>query len=160
MRKILCTYKIIRNRIFPDTTIHRIKLREPALLAAFWFMILLLDANGWFLLSLLMSIFHELGHVLVYRILVGEWPSLSVGFLGICMYTEYKKLPVKKELLITLAGPGTNLLLSLAVYFLLLRKVTFLRLGIFWANMLIGLFNLIPIPPLDGWHIISLLHRE
>lgn len=160
MKNHIYTYKIIWNRLFPDARLKRLKVKEPALLAAFWFTILLLDANGWLLLSMLVSVCHEFGHILVYRMLVGEWPDLYLSFFGICMYTNKKHLPIKTELLITMAGPGINFILAVLIYQLLLEKTTFLRLGAFWANLLIGSFNLLPVPPLDGWHILALLCRK
>lgn len=160
IQKYTAIYKVIWHRLFPDNTLKKLKLKDPALLAAFWFIILLLDANGCFLLSLLVSVCHELGHVLMYRILVGKWPDLYLGFFGICMYTKEKHLPTRVELFITIAGPSVNFILAMLLHCFLLQKTTFLRLGAFWANIFIGVFNLLPIPPLDGWHILALLCRK
>ena len=69
---------------------------------------------------------------------------------------------------VSLAGPGSNLLVSL-VFGLLLRffgadlspALALLFGYIAFINILLGVFNLLPIPPLDGSHILfSLLPRS
>lgn len=146
--------------IFPDSYFFHIRCREPAFLLSFWFVVLLLDANGYFLMSLVVSAFHELAHILIYHFLIGEWPDCFIGFSGICMHTWHKNLPRWKEIWITAAGPGMNLLLAEILYLMLQNRSSFFRLGWFWANLLIGMFNLLPIPPLDGWHLIWLIFKK
>lgn len=78
------------------------------------------------------------------------------------------KNPARDDVLIALAGPVANLLLAV-VLVLLLRVVLFLVpfrsertfnlvVGNFLAwitiNVSLGFFNLLPIPPLDGSHVI------
>lgn len=145
------------HRWFPDLILPHVRCRDPALLLALWLLIFTFDANGWFRLSLFASACHELGHILVYRFLTGEWPEISLGFTGICMYTRQKQLPRRQELWITAAGPATNALLMLGAMLWIQQQATFRRMGWLWANLLIGLFNLLPIPPLDGWHLLKLL---
>lgn len=65
--------------------------------------------------------------------------------------------------LVALAGPASNFFMALIVGFSL-RFLTltdpylFLFLSYFvWINLLLGIFNLMPIPPLDGSHILSVL---
>ncbi len=64
---------------------------------------------------------------------------------------------------VAIAGPSANLLLAL-IFGLSLRFISFE--GVFfqnlvtvfsfvvWINLLLGIFNLLPIPPLDGSHIL------
>ena len=65
--------------------------------------------------------------------------------------------------LIGLAGPGSNFLMALAaglaLRFLDLSNVSLiLFLSIFvWLNLVFGVFNLLPFPPLDGSHIFFAL---
>jgi Zn-dependent protease len=85
------------------------------------------------------------------------------------------KKPVRDDILIAVSGPIANLLLALAlvvVLKLLLSFVPFpsratfeLVVSIFIAfisiNVSLGIFNLLPIPPLDGSHIVlSLLLKR
>lgn len=85
---------------------------------------------------------------------------------------RYFKNPRRGMMLISFAGPGTNFLLALAfggIYALLLNRLLsgamefssttefFLRMtriGI-WINVILGWFNLLPIPSLDGGHILA-----
>ncbi len=72
--------------------------------------------------------------------------------------------PLKNDLVVTAAGPASNFLLAFVFYFILillnsfspegmhlLKKVTWL--GIYF-NVFLFAFNLLPIPPLDGSHIL------
>lgn len=61
--------------------------------------------------------------------------------------------------LVGLAGPASNLIMALGVG-LFLRFIEIPNLGLVlffsifvWLNILLGVFNLLPIPPLDGSHI-------
>jgi Zn-dependent protease len=65
--------------------------------------------------------------------------------------------------LVALAGPSSNLLMALLAG-LSLRFLEFSNLGLIhflsifvWINLVLGIFNLIPIPPLDGSHIFFAL---
>lgn len=73
------------------------------------------------------------------------------------------KKPVRDEIIVALAGPISNLLLALAaaLIFTLTKSVAsaplqslLLTLGFY--NLILMLFNLIPIPPLDGSKILYL----
>ena len=82
------------------------------------------------------------------------------------------KNPRKDGALISLAGPASNLLLAVTLS-IVLRLFIFFNLSNFFIigsiifvplismNVILGLFNLIPIHPLDGFAIVSgLLPRE
>jgi Zn-dependent protease len=63
------------------------------------------------------------------------------------------------ELLVGLAGPGSNFFAALLVglflrFFGTTNPGLFFFLSFFiWINLILGVFNLMPIPPLDGSHI-------
>jgi Zn-dependent protease len=68
--------------------------------------------------------------------------------------------PRKGMLLCALAGPLTNF--SLALIFVILRKLIplhgffeYILINGIFINLVLGTFNLIPIPPLDGSRIVS-----
>ena len=99
---------------------------------------------------------------------------------------SYYKNPLKWELLVALAGPAMNLVLAIAGIFVMLvsAKLTWLE---FWSiktivesimynrimmwpnfmvrilaefsllNIILAVFNMIPIPPLDGFSIVKML---
>jgi Zn-dependent protease len=72
------------------------------------------------------------------------------------------KDPRKGSALIALAGPGTNFLLALIFGIVIRVAVLFPVSGIFltlmaiivYLNIALGLFNLVPIPPLDGSRVL------
>lgn len=119
---------------------------------------------------MLFALIHELGHMLV-GILLSFKPvkleimpyGLSVGFKVKC--EDYNKKIKKgnmlsiKKLIIALAGPITNLIITIIF---LLFNITFFGIErelVVYSNILIGMFNLIPIYPLDGGRIIkNILH--
>ena len=63
--------------------------------------------------------------------------------------------------LVALAGPGSNFIAALAIglslrFFEIDSYYLSLFLNYFvWINLLLGIFNLMPVPPLDGSHIFS-----
>ncbi|MFA5749854.1 MAG: site-2 protease family protein [Candidatus Shapirobacteria bacterium] len=69
------------------------------------------------------------------------------------------KNPKRDEILISVAGPASNLLLatilSIIIRFIPLNiLIIFLLSSIIQLNVLLAIFNLIPIPPLDGSKIL------
>lgn len=96
----------------------------------------------------------------------------NVGFIGWARPTPVEprnfKRPVMDDVLVTLAGPGSNLLLVVIFGFVLkgltiyartrpipesLDPLLYLSGSIVYINILLFVFNLLPIPPLDGSHV-------
>lgn len=78
--------------------------------------------------------------------------------------------PRRDEVLVALAGPVTNLLLAV-VFLLFIKALVLVSPGLFapstggfptarflisfvWINLILFIFNLLPIPPLDGSHLV------
>lgn len=119
---------------------------------------------------MLFALFHELGHMLA-GILLGFKPnSLEIMPLGLSVGFENKlenyNKKIKKGTLLTLkkiiiaaSGPFTNLVF---IIIFLLFPISFFEINrdiVIYANILIAIFNLIPIYPLDGGRIAKgILH--
>lgn len=119
---------------------------------------------------MLFAFIHELGHMLV-GILLGFKPDkleimpygVSVGFNVEC--EDYNKkikngnmLAIKK-LIIALAGPLTNFIITIIFLMANIKFFGIERELVIYSNILIGIFNLIPIYPLDGGRVIkNILH--
>ena len=110
--------------------------------------------------------------------LVGFILLLVAGFgwaKPVVINKDKLKKPVRDDILIAVSGPLANLLLAFMLVVLLKLALSFipfrsratfeLVVSIFLAfisiNVSLGIFNLIPIPPLDGSHVIlSLLLKR
>lgn len=120
-------------------------------LLAAWFAL----ANGWeSLLTVLgAAAFHELGHWIALRLWGARVTGFRLGVLGAVLETDSGRLSYGGELAAVLAGPAANLLAALAL--------TAFGKGR-WpaavgANLVLCLFNLLPVRPLDGGRALYLL---
>lgn len=123
---------------------------------------------GLIVLFFVCVILHELGHSLTarrYGINVPRIMLLPIGGMA-----EMDRIPRKpsQELLITAAGPAVNfllvaLLLPLAWRGLvrgediLVHSVDGVVYQLWWANLIMGVFNLAPVFPMDGGRIFRAL---
>ena len=106
-----------------------------------------------FTLITLIIIIHELGHIsaaIYYKWNIEKIIILPFG--GITIFNEYLNRPIKEELIIALAGPIYQIIFYYLVSFLNLKTTLFLS-----YHYALLLFNLLPIIPLDGSKIFSLL---
>lgn len=99
------------------------------------------------------------GSVLLPAILVITHSPLLIGYAKPVPYNPYN-LPGKyDEALVAGAGPAVNIILAL-IFSIFIRispagPATELFVLIVYINLLLALFNLIPLPPLDGSKILS-----
>ncbi len=116
-----------------------------------------IEIYGW---VMLFAFIHELGHMLAGILLKLKPKSLNFMPFGISIVFEtyeYKKLIEVKKIIIALAGPLTNLVICLITAFLHINSRT--KELIMYSNILIAIFNLIPLYPLDGGRILKGLIR-
>ncbi len=115
-------------------------------------------------LCLLFALIHELGHVLVARILGNKLLKFKIMPLGFSIFLQtniedYNKkikkgnMYVLKNLIISMAGPITNIIIFLVTFFLPIESM--LKEKIIYINAIIAIFNLIPMYPLDGSKILQ-----
>ncbi len=82
---------------------------------------------------------------------------------------NYFRNPRRDMLLVALAGPLSNFLSAvvglLLLRFLLSLNINFMSLntmlyGLIYINVAFGTFNLLPLPPLDGWRIVEFFWKD
>ena len=107
---------------------------------------------------LLAAALHECGHLAMLSAFRVPVDGLRLGGLGAVIYARgAARLSYGRELAVTLAGPLVNLLcapLLAALSARCARDWGYLFAG---AHAVLGVYNLLPIPPLDGGHALWLL---
>ena len=106
----------------------------------------------------LLIFFHEMGHFLAAR-----QRGLDVGaptfipFVG--AWIQMKQMPhdAETEAYVGIAGPFAGTAASLACYFAARESGSGLLLALAYAGFMLNLFNLIPVSPLDGGRITSVI---
>ena len=106
-----------------------------------------------YLIIMLFSVIHEMGHIVVGLILKLRPYKIEIMPVGlnVAFYSEINNK--YKEILISLAGPITNFILAIICQHIDLKYMT--TQEAVYSNLLILLFNIIPIYPLDGGRIIK-----
>ncbi len=86
-------------------------------------------------------------------------PAAAMGAYGYYSANQRMRDPDQENMIISAAGPGINL--AFAICFLIVYEVTnALFLGLvaafgFELNVVLGSFNMLPIPPLDGYKVFK-----
>lgn len=119
----------------------------------------------WLVVVFISVLFHELGHALVGR-RFGLSPQITLYSMGgLTSWSEVKEISPAKNLAISLAGPAAGFLFG-GICFVagpaLLRAVpselfTIAYYDLIWVNIGWGIFNLLPILPLDGGQVLVTL---
>lgn len=121
------------------------------MLLAAWFVL----ANGWEPLITVLgaAAVHEWGHWAVLRALGAKVSGIRLSVLGAVLETDSGGLSYGGELAAVLAGPAANLLSALALTAAALGRWP----AAVGANLVLCVFNLLPIRPLDGGRALYLL---
>lgn len=136
----------------------------------FLFLFLLTSQIEIYITLMIFAIIHELGHLLMGLVLGFKTEEIKLSPVGLQIKfkvsSEECKIQVNKgntlcikKAIIALAGPITNL--ALAVLVIIFASIstniqnTYIYQILIYSNFLIGMFNLIPIYPMDGGRFLN-----
>jgi Zn-dependent protease len=112
-----------------------------------------------------------IGFVMIFLIRFGRGKPVQIN-------PSYYKRPMRDELLSSLAGPAMNLVLAFIGLFIMMLYATLMGISAnelmsyqfdmitrFWwmfttVNISLAVFNLLPIPPLDGYRLIGVFSKK
>lgn len=106
--------------------------------------------------SVIFSFLHECTHAYTARRLGYTPVKILIGLFGGVLQVKEGYIPRDAELLIDFSGPFFNLCIAMASYMLFLLTRQGWIYCIISSNMILALFNLLPLYPLDGGKIINI----
>ncbi len=135
-----------------------IKFEITFLFAAFLTYIVSLKAPANVLITVVSSLFHELGHLSV-MILVGNKPkTVKFELVGMnIIRQENLKISAKREIAISLGGPIMNFIIVIVSCIFLCFYENYIVMTGACINLILMTFNILPIKSLDGGAILYFL---
>ncbi|MBQ5765036.1 MAG: site-2 protease family protein [Clostridia bacterium] len=119
-------------------------------------LMLYIDKSGLMLPTLLSTLFHEFGHLLSL-LMLNLKPKGVVFKVGAISIIGSFALNTRGELFLNLAGPILNFLLFFIFFGCYLILGTAFTRDFALINLVLGVFNLLPVTGLDGGSIVSIL---
>ena len=114
---------------------------------------ILTDRSGLGLVTLMAALFHELGHLLVARMMRVPLGGLKLDLLGARIEVKGSYLSYGEEWLLAAAGPLSSLIASiLASTF---WRISSLSVMFSCASLVLGVLNLLPIRTFDGGRMLE-----
>ena len=126
------------------------------LFAATVTIMLLTDKTGYMLPALFAIIMHETGHLFVMWLLECSPKRIKLIPASVQITAPFGKR-YRNDILIAVSGPAVNIILFLTLYFNFLAFGNKITLYFSLLNLVIGLFNLLPVKGLDGGTILFCL---
>lgn len=107
---------------------------------------------------LLAAAAHEIGHLLALRCFRVPVAAFRLTVFGAVLHAPgVQRLSYGRELIVTLAGVGVNLLCGVSLALVSSRLAWAEGFMLAGAQVLLGAFNLLPVPPLDGSRALYLV---
>lgn len=120
----------------------------------FGILFFILEQIDVYFIFIISIIFHEMAHLSV-GMLVGLKPKIfSINPLGVSVeFYLYQQRKSWKKIVTYLAGPLMNVFLAILFFKIPLEEN--LQMKIVYTNIILAIFNLVPIMPLDGGRILK-----
>lgn len=115
------------------------------------------DGQDILLLCLISASLHEAGHLILICKSKGKPRGINIYPSEIQIISNSVNLSLKEDILITLAGVFTNFILSAVFYFIFLLYNLRLFYDFSVCNLIMGIFNILPIESLDGGQLLRML---
>ncbi len=114
---------------------------------------LMINNIEYYILFMIFIILHELIHLIVGVLIGGVPKSMKISIFGVSLELYlYGKINTLYKIIFYFSGPLINILI--ASILLYINKDSILIEKIIFINFSIGIFNLLPILPLDGGKIL------
>ena len=108
-----------------------------------------------YLFFLLFILIHELAHLIVGIIIGGKPKKMEISAFGVSLeFYSYDKVRSIYKIIFFVIGPLVNIIIGIAMLCLKTNNIIATD-NIIIINFAIGIFNLIPILPLDGGKILK-----
>ena len=132
----------------------RFKLFDTEIYISFLFsaavtIMLLTDKTGYMLPALFAIVLHEMGHLFMMWILECSPKRIKLIPASVQITAPFQKR-YRNDFLVAACGPFVNILLFLTLYFNYLVFKNEVTLYFALLNLVIGVFNLLPLKGLDG----------
>lgn len=117
-----------------------------------------LNLFDYYLIFFLCILIHELTHACVGSIYGLKVKDLSISITGLSINFNHFNISRNKKVIILLSGPIINLIIGIITYLLFKEQYMFFVI----SNIILFIFNVLPIYPLDGGRIIYelLIYRK
>lgn len=111
---------------------------------------------AFYLMGFFFVFLHEISHYLMVVMLNHEIERMEFNIWGGVLHLKDYVIKPSYEILVLIIGPTLNLLIALLFYVFWGSSESEMINEVIYINTVLGIFNLIPIAPLDGGKIIRL----
>ncbi len=121
-------------------------------------LLVIFNKNDFLYLTCVFAIFHEFGHLFALYKFGVKISEFKISLFGANIKIEnFKKISLKKEIIILFSGPFTNLIFGVVSYFINLYIENDILKNLILINLGLAIFNLLPFYNFDGGKIIETL---
>jgi Zn-dependent protease len=113
--------------------------------------------NAWFAAAfVVLMLVHEMGHVIANKYYgLSASPPIFIPFLGAVINLRQRPPNAKAEAIVGIGGPILGTIGSIAAYIYALQSGSEVAFLAAHFGFLLNLFNLLPVPPLDGGRVTA-----